>query len=68
MISTKITIKGFHCASCAKLTKIKLEEIPGVSEAHVDSTNGITEIIASREIAKQEVEQALVGTGYTIQA
>lgn len=65
MITTKITIQGFHCPSCVKLTKIKLEEIPGVSEARVAET-GAAEILADREITKQEVEQAFAGTGYTV--
>jgi len=68
MTSIKIIIKGFHCPSCAKLTKMKIEEIAGVSEARVDEASGATEIIASREIAKQEIKQVLAGTGYTIQA
>ncbi|MEK7067420.1 MAG: heavy metal-associated domain-containing protein [Patescibacteria group bacterium] len=67
MITTKITIQGFHCPSCAKLTKMKLEEISGVSEARVAET-GAVEILADRAIAKQEVEQALAGTGYTVQS
>jgi len=68
MITTKITIQGFHCPSCAKLTKMKLEEIAGVQEARVDESSGAAEILASREITKGEIEQALAGTGYTVAA
>ena len=66
MITTKITIQGFNCPACVKLTKMKLEEIPGVSEARVEET-GAAEILADREIARPEIEQTLAGTGYTVQ-
>jgi len=45
---------------------MKLEEIPGVSEARVEET-GAAEILADREIARPEIEQTLAGTGYTVQ-
>ena len=55
MIKIRIKLSGLHCEACAKIAKINLQEISGVSEASV-SVDGHGLILIDHEISKDEVE------------
>lgn len=66
MITNKFKISGFDCESCIKLTKMTLEDLPGVQEVRIKDLKGETEIDAQREIGIDEVKEALKDTGYSV--
>ncbi|MFA6100071.1 MAG: heavy metal-associated domain-containing protein [Patescibacteria group bacterium] len=66
MITNKFKIAGFDCASCIKLTKMTLMDLPGVKEIRIKDLQGETEIDADREIGLDEVKEALKDTAYTV--
>ncbi|NCO88594.1 hypothetical protein AUK04_00055 [Candidatus Roizmanbacteria bacterium CG2_30_33_16] len=64
--TTKFQLSGLTCGACEKVITKKLQTIEGVQQVHVSAQNGITSIIASRSISKDEVTQVLQGTHYQI--
>ncbi|HBP00990.1 MAG: hypothetical protein UY41_C0015G0009 [Candidatus Moranbacteria bacterium GW2011_GWE1_49_15] len=63
----KLKIEGFHCDACVKIAKLKLVKIPGVSEVEV-KLSGDAKIDTEREIGIEEINKALLETGYKAQA
>lgn len=66
MNETKFKLNGFHCESCVKLATMKLKKIAGVQDVKFVDTDGNGSLFADRAIDKNEIEQALVGTDYTV--
>ncbi len=58
-------ISGMHCASCAKLIKMELEDFVGVSLANVDlnSAKGYFEF-NSGEISPSQIKNKIESLGY----
>ncbi|MDD5438516.1 MAG: heavy metal-associated domain-containing protein [Patescibacteria group bacterium] len=65
MITSKFKVSGFDCESCIKLTKLSLQDLPGVKEVRIKDLKGETEIDADRQIGLDEVQKALADTHYT---
>lgn len=63
----KLIIHGFHCESCVRLSTLRLKKLPGVQRAEVQP-DGHAELIASRDIPLQEIQQAFSDTEYTVEA
>jgi copper chaperone CopZ len=59
------TLKNLTCEACVKLSKMKISKIPGVHQVEIN-LQGKTEILAEREIAKEEIQKALTGTDYQV--
>lgn len=66
MNSLKFQIEGFHCEACVKLAKRKIEKISGVNEVAISGIDGEIEVLATREVSLGEIQEALVGTDYSI--
>ncbi len=66
MITNRFKISGFDCESCIKLTKMTLQDLPGVQEIRIKDLKGETEIDADREITIDEVKEALKDTDYNV--
>lgn len=64
----KFTIKGFHCESCVRLSTLRLKKLAGVQEVRINPEDGRTELLASREIPLQEIQQTFSDTEYTVEA
>lgn len=62
----KFQIKGLTCDACVRLSKKCIGKISGVKEVRVSDINGDAEIFSSREIALDEIKDALSGTNYTV--
>lgn len=52
-------ITNLTCGACVKLSVMALEKINGVTKATVDLATGSTELTAEREIAWEEIMNAL---------
>jgi len=58
-------INGFHCDACVKVSTMKIKKINDVHDVTI-TAEGKASVSAEREIALDEVEQALSGLGYTV--
>ncbi len=65
--TSKFTLLGMHCAACQKVIQKKLSIISD-AQVHKLEQNGELELVASREITRDEVEKALEDTQYSIAA
>lgn len=63
MTTLKFKITNLTCSACVKLSTMALEDIGGVTQAMVDLATGQVELIAEREIAWDEITNALKGVG-----
>lgn len=61
-----IKLKGLTCSACKKLTEKRIIRIQGVAAVNVDIQNGTADISAERTITNSEVQNALVGTDYSV--
>lgn len=63
----KLTVKlsGLTCEACAKLVKRRIEKIDGVENATV-LNDGTASIVASFNITKEDVRNALSDTEYKV--
>jgi len=66
MQTIKGTIDNMTCDACVKLAKLKIFKINGVRDVRISDLNGRTEIIADRDIKREEIQKALVGTDYKV--
>lgn len=64
--NTSVTIKGMHCAACAKKVTKKLQSVPNVKSASVDPEQGMAVVIptAGNELSPKAVWEAVEKAGY----
>ena len=62
----RLSIKGTHCPACKKLIERRFSAINGITSVDVDFETGATEVILTRDIAKDEFQKALEGMEYQI--
>lgn len=68
MKTSTFKVTGLHCPSCVQMVKIKMEEnLPEVRDTQLDLKSGELTLQADREIAHEEVQQALADTDYKIE-
>jgi copper chaperone CopZ len=60
------TLKGLRCIACVKLSLLKLKKISGVKNVEIDLATGKAHIDADPVVTLPEIEQALVGTDYSV--
>jgi hypothetical protein len=70
MPSTKFLLTKLNCDACAKVSRMKISKIEGVTKVEINSrgseADGIIE--ANRDITVPEIQQSLVGTPYEVHA
>jgi hypothetical protein len=70
MSSIKFLLTKLNCDACAKVSRIKISKIEGVTKVEINSrgneADGILE--ANRDITIPEIQQSLVGTPYEVHA
>lgn len=59
-------LQGLTCEACIRLSKMKLEKVPGVANVQVSGLDGRAEISANRKITLEEIQSALLGTDYKV--
>jgi Cu+-exporting ATPase len=61
----RLQITGMHCASCEAIIKEELSELPGVTEASINATDGMGELVLDTEKnSRQEILDAVTKAGY----
>lgn len=70
MSTTKFLLTNLNCAACGKVSQMKLSKIAGVASIHLEQNGNEAsgELEADRAIATEELQQALAGTDYKVQA
>ncbi len=70
MYTTKFLLTNLNCAACGKVSQMKLGKIPGVASIHLEQNGNEAkgELEADRDITTEELQQALAGTDYNVQA
>jgi copper chaperone len=66
MNTTKFKLAGMHCESCVKISKMNLSDIKGVSEVELDLASGEGKLVADRDVALSEIEEAMKDTDYKV--
>lgn len=66
MPTTKYSITGMHCASCAGIIKRKLEKLPGVENADINLPAESAEVSMSKHVDAEAMNAAISPLGYTI--
>ncbi|MFH1591381.1 MAG: heavy-metal-associated domain-containing protein [archaeon] len=67
MTKTTIQVKGMHCPSCEILIKEAVEEIDGVSLAHVDEKAGTAAIdFDETKTTLDRIKAAIKEEGYEV--
>lgn len=59
MTNQKFRITNLTCAACVKLSTMALKKIPGLGDVAIDLASGTTEITSDREVAWEEIVDAL---------
>ncbi len=59
MTTIKFCIKNITCTACVKLSTMALEKIAGVTQAIVSLETGEVELVAERDVAWNEITDAL---------
>lgn len=70
MSTTKFLLTNLNCAACGKVSQMKLSKIAGVASIHLEQNgNQATgELEADHILTTEELQQALAGTDYKVQA
>ncbi len=64
---SELTVLGMTCAACVRRVEKALMKVPGVAEATVNLvTSRATVSLASGQVAKTDLEQAVVDAGYDV--
>ena len=66
MTTTYFTLQNLSCASCVKLCTMKFKKLPGVDDVAIDLETGAASVVADREVALDELRDAIVGTHYVV--
>lgn len=66
MEKIEFKLEGLTCDACVRLSKMKLEKVPGVENVQVSGLDGRAEISANRKITLEEIQNALSGTDYKV--
>jgi len=65
MFSLNINLSGLKCNACVKRVKSKVGKIDGIKSVEVN-LSGETCIVSERLVTRDEIKQALFGTGFEI--
>ena len=60
----QLKISGMHCGSCAKIIKMNIEEVSGVSEIKIDAENGTASVNAEDFVKTEDVLAKIKEAGY----
>jgi Cu2+-exporting ATPase/Cu+-exporting ATPase len=66
MPTTKYSVSGMHCASCASIIKRKLVKMPGVVSADVNLATETAELQTSQAVSLTKLNAELSPLGYTL--
>ncbi len=61
-----IKIEGMHCASCEVLIERRFKKIEGVEKVHVNHATGEVEIICSKELSIEQLQESIKDTKYKV--
>jgi len=59
-------INGMHCDACIRVITRRVKKIPNVTDVAVSLETGITDVTSERKIEKNEIEEMLKDTEYSI--
>lgn len=65
MYTLNVKLAGLTCEACIKLSKKRIEKIDDVKETNIQ-LSGEAEIFSERMISKNEIKDALNGSGYEV--
>lgn len=61
----KVKISGMHCASCAKVVTMDLEEVDGVEKVEIDEVTKLGEIsFDENKTNEEEILTTIKNSGY----
>ncbi|MFO8069035.1 MAG: heavy metal-associated domain-containing protein [Alkalibacterium sp.] len=63
-----VKVEGMSCNGCANSVKAAFSNIEGVSQVDVDLVEKEATLAASKELTKQQLEDALADTSYTVES
>lgn len=64
MRTLQFKISGMHCASCAKIIKINIEELSGIQNIEVDIKGGTANVSAEDLVKPEDVLVKIKEAGY----
>lgn len=65
IIKKRFKIEGMHCASCALVIDLDLEDLPGVEKVAVSYAKQIAEVeFDERKIKEEEIIKAISQSGF----
>lgn len=68
MKTLKIKINGMHCASCAKVIAMDLEEVDGVEKVEIDEVTKLGEIsFDENKTSEEKIIESIKNSGYEAQ-
>lgn len=67
-ITTTFKISGITCDACTRLILKRIGKINGVQEVKVDKSSGVTTIMADRKLPREDIENVLLDTEFTLSA
>ena len=62
----KLKVHGMHCASCEVLVERKFKKVAGVEKVNVNHSNGHAEILYSKELNLNELNNLVKQDGYHV--
>ncbi len=66
--TTTFTVPDMHCASCPKVIKMSLEELPGISAVNADlATKNVIVTYDSSKVTIAQMATVIKENGYTPQ-
>lgn len=68
MTTTKYSVSGMHCASCANIIKKKLSKIDGVKSVDVNYATETAEVSTGHDITTAKLNDIISPLGYTLQS
>ena len=66
MTTSAYTVTGMTCGHCVASVREEIGEIPGVNNVDVTLETGVVEISSDRELARDEVSDAVSEAGYEL--
>jgi copper chaperone CopZ len=66
MSTTKVTVMGMSCGSCALTVREEIGDLPGVHTVNVDLGNGTVVIESEGPLAVDAIKSAVEDAGYQL--
>jgi len=69
MLTTKLKIKGMHCASCKALVESVCRDVQGVQSCDVDVETGVATIIHDEIFEIERIKKGIIelGDNYSVE-